>query len=270
MAGPASAAPASHVAPSALTVAAIAVVAYAACDMLHEVLGHGVATLIVPGVHALTLTTVAISTSASSRIVAAAGSLANLLAGVVALALARRGTRPTLARYFAWLFGSLNLLNATGYPLFSGLLDFGDWAVVIDGLAPHLAWRGVLVVAGIAAYVSSIRVSAGVLSSLIGVDDVRARQVHRYIMPAYLAGGLLLVAGSIPNPAGPSLILLSGASSGFGAMAGLLAVPAIVERRGRGAASGALRLGPSVPWLIAAIVTAAVFVFVIGPGIKLG
>lgn len=264
--GPAS--PASR-RPSPLTVAAIGVVAYAACDLLHEVLGHGVATLFVPGVHALSLSTVALTTSAESRPVAAAGSVANLLAGIVALVLARRGARPTAARYFLWLFGSLNLLNATGYPLFSGLFDFGDWAVVIAGLAPRVVWRGALVLAGLAAYATSIRASAAVLADLVGADDVRAKQVHRYIVPAYFAGGLLLVAGAIPNPAGPAFILSSGASSGFAAMAGLLAVPGIVERRGRGAAGAGLRLTTSAAWIAAAIATAAMFVFVIGPGVKL-
>ena len=50
----------------------VAVVAYAACDMLHEVLGHGLACALIPGVRALSLTTVALQTSAQSRLVAAA------------------------------------------------------------------------------------------------------------------------------------------------------------------------------------------------------
>jgi hypothetical protein len=253
--------------PSVLAVATIAVVAYASCDMVHELLGHGVATLFVPHVKPLVLSTVALSTSASSRIVAAAGSVANLIVGILGLAFARTGRGSPATRYFTWLFGSLNLLNATGYPFFSGVFDFGDWSVVIAKLEPHGVWRAAIAVIGMVAYVASIRASAGVLAGLLDDEDVRLRRVHRYVVPAYVIGGLLLVASAIPNPAGPSFILLSGASSGFGAMVGLLWVPRLVERGVNGAG---IRLRASVAWIIAAIVTAGVFIGVIGPGVKLG
>jgi hypothetical protein len=253
--------------PSILAVAAIAVVAYASCDMVHEVLGHGVATRFVPNVDPLVLSTVALSTSASSRIVAAAGSVANSIAGMLGLALARSGKGSPAVRYFFWLFGSVNLLNATGYPFFSGLFDFGDWSVVVAGLEPHGVWRAVLAVTGMVAYVAAIGASASTLGRLVGGDDVRLERVHRYVVPAYVTGGLLLVAGAIPNPAGPRYILLSGASSGFGAMVGLLWVP---RRVARGAAGPGIGLGTSVAWILAAIATAVVFIGVIGPGIRLG
>ena len=116
-----------------VTVGAVAVVAYALCDMVHEVLGHGTATLLSQHVKALTLTTVALSTSKSSRVVAAAGTIANLFASVAAFALWRRGSASATFRYFLWLLASLNLFNATGYLLFSGILGIGDWAVVMTG-----------------------------------------------------------------------------------------------------------------------------------------
>jgi hypothetical protein len=122
------------------TVIGIAMVAYAACDMVHEVAGHGLACALT-GVRALSLSTVALQTGSSSRLVAAAGSIANVVVGVLALIAFRRGPRSGATRYFLWLFASLNLLNGTGYLLFSGLLDVGDWAVVIAGFEPHWAWR---------------------------------------------------------------------------------------------------------------------------------
>ncbi|MGH7680822.1 MAG: hypothetical protein ACRENN_02425, partial [Candidatus Eiseniibacteriota bacterium] len=73
-----------------ITVAAIAVVAYAVCDMIHEVLGHGTATLLSPTVRAVMLTTVALSTEGSSRAVAAAGTIANLAAAILAFFLMSR------------------------------------------------------------------------------------------------------------------------------------------------------------------------------------
>jgi hypothetical protein len=103
-----------------LTTVAIAVAAYAFCDLVHEVVGHGTAALMVPGVHVLSLSSVALQTTGGSRIVAAAGSMANLIAGAAALALFHRRDRFSASDYFLWLFGSLNL-NGSGYPLYSGL-----------------------------------------------------------------------------------------------------------------------------------------------------
>src|SRR2546422_1924581 len=133
---------------SLFTVAAIAIVAYAACDMVHEVLGHGTAVLFSDQVRAVMLTTVALSTKGASRLVSAAGTIANLFAGLLALRFVGSGRGAGSARYFLWLFGSLNLLNATGYPLYSGILESGDWAAVTAGLQPHVAWRIALVVVG--------------------------------------------------------------------------------------------------------------------------
>ena len=260
------------------TVIAIAIVAYAGCDMAHEVLGHGVACLLV-GVRPLALSTVALQTGTSSRLVAAAGSIANVVFGMLAMWLFRRGRSFGAGRYFLWLFGALNLLNGTGYLLFSGLLDIGDWAVVISGHYPHWAWRGFIAAAGAALYIGAIRLIAGNLISLVRSGDVSRRDVGRLVFPSYIAGGLLLVAGSALNRIDPSLVLTSGVSSGFGAMVGLALVPRIVERRtvggagpgaGASAAAGPLRPLPfSRGWVIAGVVVALVFVLVLGPGVRL-
>jgi hypothetical protein len=212
------------------TVIAIAVVAYAADDMVHEVCGHGLACALT-GVRALSLSSVALQTGTSSRFVAAAGSMMNVVAGLLSLVVFRRARAFGAARYFLWLFATINLFNGTGYLLFSGLLDIGDWSVVIAGLSPHGAWRALLAVAGAALYLASARLSANGMASLARTGDVARGDVGRLVFPAYVAGGLLLVLASALNRVDPSLILTSGVSSGFGAMAGLAIVPAMVERR---------------------------------------
>src|SRR2546422_10830866 len=87
------------------TVIAIGTVAYAACGMVHEIIGHGLACALT-GVRALSLSTVALQTGSSSRFVAAAGPIANVVVGMFALSLFRRGTAFTAMRYFLWLFAS--------------------------------------------------------------------------------------------------------------------------------------------------------------------
>src|SRR6267142_5792773 len=138
------------------TTVAIAVTAYALCDLVHEVAGHGIAALIVPGVRVVSLSTVALQTTGDSRIVAAAGSIANVLAGSMALGLFHRLNRFSPGAYFFWLFGSLNLLNGSGYPLYSAVLGSGDWEIVVRGLQPAWIWRVSLGLIGAAAYTVAV------------------------------------------------------------------------------------------------------------------
>jgi len=84
-----------------------------------------------------------------------------------------------------------------------------------------------------------------------------------------LSGGLLLLAGAALNPISPQLILLSGASSGFAAMAGLLAIPRLVEGHTGDSSSHVPALGMSRGWLVLGIMTAVIFVASVGPGIPL-
>src|SRR5258706_9662042 len=95
--------------------------------MIHEAIGHGTAVALLPGVDALSISTVAVQTSAQSRLVAAAGSIANVVVGAILIVLARRRGRLDTIGYFLWLLATLNLLNGTGYLLFSGLTEIGDW-----------------------------------------------------------------------------------------------------------------------------------------------
>lgn len=101
--------------------ASMSVLSYALCDLAHELLGHGLATLLPLGVVAVSVSTVGLSTTASSPIVAAAGPLANLVLAS-ALLVARGSSVAPAWRYFAWLFGSLNAFNATAYLLYSAIL----------------------------------------------------------------------------------------------------------------------------------------------------
>lgn len=255
--------------PNLPTVIAVAVVAYAACDMIHEALGHGIACALTPGVSALSISTVALQTSAESRMVAAAGSIANVVVGILLFALLRTRKKFEPATYFLWLLATLDLLNGTGYLFFSGLLNVGDWSVVIAGLTPHWAWRAGMAILGMVAYTRSIALSASALTSFVRSGRPARRDVVRMVIPAYVAGGLLLVAGAARNRVSPDLIWLSGVSSGFGAMAGILVVPRIVRGATQDSAIVTPALRASLFWLILGVLTLAFFVGVLGPGIPI-
>jgi hypothetical protein len=251
------------------TVVAVAVAAYAGSDMVHEVLGHGLACAFSPTVRALSLSTVALQTDSSSRLIAAAGSIANIVVGLLAAALFRRRSAFDTKGYFLGLFTITNLLNGTGYLLFSGLLDVGDWALVIEGREPRWIWRSVIALGGAALYALVVRSAALQVIALVQRGLIAREEPSRLLFPAYITGGLLLVLGSALNPISPGLILSSGVSSGFGAMAGLAFIPGSVETRTAVTTSVGTPLPFSLGWSVAGIFVSLIFIGWLGPGVRL-
>jgi hypothetical protein len=251
-----------------LTTVAIAITAYALCDLVHEVVGHGTAAFLMPGVRVLSLSSVALQTTGSSRIVAAAGSIANLIVGSAALAFFCARDRFSAIVYFLWLFGSLNLLNGSGYLLYSAALGYGDWQVVVADLQHAWMWRAALGIAGAAAYAGVVLLSANVLARAVRTKQVSRTEIPRLVFPAYVTGDVLLVLAAAFNPIGPSLILLSGVSSGSGAMAGLMFVPRLIEHRTARHDTGTGCLPPASAWIVIGLVVGVAFVAIVGPGIR--
>src|SRR5215831_7294699 len=142
-------------APSAddtLTICAISIVAGILTNVLHEGIGHGLIALLT-GAESGVLTAVAWSSAFDSRWVEAGGTLANLAAAVVLwLVLRSHKGVPLSTPYFLLIACAFNLFTGSGYFLFSGVTDFGDWAMVIRGIRPQWLWRALLVILGACSY----------------------------------------------------------------------------------------------------------------------
>src|SRR5215469_10204475 len=125
-----------------LSICAISIVAGILTNVLHEGVGHGL-TALLTGAKSGVLSTVAWSSAFDSRLVEAGGTLANLAAGLVFwLALRSAKNASSRLRFFLLIGLAFNLFDGTGYFLFSGFTNFGDWAVVIAGLPGHWLWQG--------------------------------------------------------------------------------------------------------------------------------
>ena len=209
----------SNVAPAVdwLTVIAVAVVAHAvAVVVVHEGLGHGGACLLV-NCRPRLLTTMQFQgdersvPSAGVRLVTAGGTLANLIAATITVALLRRRReRASAGSFFLWLFATLNLLQATGYLLYSGVSNIGDWADVVHGFTPSWIWRGALTLVGGVAYWLATRWAMGQLGHhLHTTGAARVAEANRYTLIAYAAGGLLALAGGLFEPGGKFVVLIS-------------------------------------------------------------
>jgi hypothetical protein len=248
------------------TVVAISALACILQDVLHEGLGHGV-TAWLSGAHRLTMSTVALQSDVDTRWIAANGTLVNLLfAAILWLLLLRpRGYRPA-ARYFLVLAMAGNLFTGTGYFLFSGVFNFGDWAAVIRGLQPHWMWRLGLFVLGVAAYYASMRAVAAQLKPFHG-KDARSRRFRVLCWTPYFTDGILAGLAGLLNPLGLFYVLASALPSTLGANAGLLSLPSLMRRWSRSEEEPVGPVRRSAVWIAIAAVASLLFIFVLGRGI---
>jgi len=251
---------------STITAMAIAAIAYALADMVHEALGHGLVSLVVPGVKALSISTVALSAVGSSRLVAASGMVANVVVGSLMLWLFATRRQFTPGSYFLWIFGAVNLMNV-GYLAYSGVLRSGDWFGVIADLPMQRAWQIGLIAGGVAGYMAVLRLLAATMALQIRRFSLDGRDVRRVIIVSYFAGSALIVLGAVMNPI-ESLILLSGVAVGFAGTCGLVPVAGWIEpTTADGATRAAVRF--SGLWILCGVVVAAAFVLILGPGVQL-
>jgi hypothetical protein len=252
----------------ALTVCAISLLSAMLADGLHEGLGHGALALIT-GAQSGVLSTVAWSSTFDSRLVAAGGTLANLAAGIVFWIALRSTKRASVQFRFFLLTGvAFNLLAGTGYFFFSGVTNFGDWAVVIADLPAHWLWRTLLIVIGIAAYYVAVLVVGIELVRYVGVPRTEQRRLRKLTFIPYFSAALLLAAGGLLNPIGIQLVWQSALPGAAGAHNGLLwlryYIPkkTVPERESQG-------IGRNYVWIIVAAILSLFFIFGLGRGITL-
>lgn len=245
-----------------ITMVVVAALACILQDVLHEGLGHGV-TAWLSGAHKITMSTVALQSDIDTRWIAANGTLVNLFAaGILGLLLLRPQRYRPVTLYFLVLAMAGNLFTGTGYFLFSGVANFGDWRTVIEGLQPHWIWRLGLIVLGVASYYASMRLVMAKLRPFQGRDP---RSLRWVCWTPYFTAGVLAGLAALFSPLGLFYMFASALPSTLGANAGLLSLPGLM-RFGQRNEEG-LVIPRSVPWIIAGSIASLLFIFVLGRGI---
>ncbi len=163
---------------------------------------------------------------------------------------------------------AINLLSGTGYLLFSGLLDVGDWVVVVDGFEPAWVWRLILAVAGLILYLACIWIALASLNKFIGADDDRHRRAFKQSLMPYIVGSSTTTIGAFLNPISPLLILTSAASA-FGGTSALAWMSQLLKTRHFAAVdSDPLAVSRSWIWVVGSALLLLAHIFVLGPAVQ--
>ncbi|WP_309570975.1 hypothetical protein [Deinococcus sp.] len=262
------------------TVAALSALAYLLATALHEHLGHALSCAALGG-HLRELGAFYVDCDyrampgAAIRFVALAGPLLSLLTGLLSFA-ALRATPPqgTHRRVFLWLLGSIGLMTATGYLLFSGVTGLGDFGTSRDGLLYHAApeglWRGMMGVLGLAGYLLTVRVMLRSMDSLIGgAGRERVARAQRLSLTAYLTGGVVSLLIGVLNPVGVVILLTSAAAASLGGTSALAWGMMYLNRK-KDTGLPPLILPRSWAWIAAGIIFTVAYGLILGPSLRPG
>jgi hypothetical protein len=252
----------------ALTVCAISLISAILANVLHEGLGHGAVDLMT-GAQSGVLSTVAWSSAADSRLVAAGGPLVNLVLGIILWIALRAAKSATIQlRYFLLTGLAFNLFGATGYFFFSGVTNFGDWAAVIAPMHPHWLWRTLLVVVGIVTYYAAVLIVGIALVKYIGVPLSDPRRIRKLLYIPYFSAALILTAGGLLNPLGMQLVFESALPGAAGADAGLLWLQYYIPKKTEPSRAPEA-ITRSYVWISLAAAMSLFFIIVLGRGVTL-
>jgi len=219
--------------PDSVTLIAISCLAYVVSVALHEHAGHSAACALL-GSDAREMGAFYVDcddtrlSDLGLRLVALAGPVVSLLTGIAGFLIAGRLPRSSRAGYyFAWLLGSLGLMSAAGYLLFSGAAGIGDLGTTRDGVlygaAPEWLWRIVLFAFGALAYWWVVRIMCRTMAArLPGLDPISIRGARMVTMKSYFTGAVAYAAIGVLNPHGFLIIAISVLPSSLGGTCGLL------------------------------------------------
>ncbi|MBI5943376.1 MAG: hypothetical protein HY864_03335 [Chloroflexi bacterium] len=176
-------------------------------------------------------------TSMGYRFVAFAGPFASLLAGLLGMFLFNRTSRAnSQMKFFLWHFATVNLMIATGYFLFSGIIGIGDFGLDQYGVFYQVepAWlvRVSLTIVGLTAYFGVVLFSMKKMDTFIGgAGQERVNRAQMLSLLSWISGGVAAVLIGFLNPHGIIIVLISSVASCVGGTSGLAWMMQMLNRK---------------------------------------
>ncbi len=254
-----------------LMVVSITIISYLFAQIIHEGLGHGgMALLFGAKIIQVTNTNLqydptGISLSAS-RVIALAGTLANVVVGILALWFLRMPSiKSANMRFFLWLFGHINLFKGFGYLLIT-FAPIGDWHDVAERLPSQTLWMIGLTLLGAVTSLGTFFYAAWTLDEFVGKDtDLRRRAFTLTILP-YLVGGSVNVLATIVG-LGITIFTFTAALATFGGTFLMVWLGLAVGRPRPNTPLEPVTPIRDTGWLIAGVVATMFYLFWFGSGL---
>jgi hypothetical protein len=196
----------------------------------------------------------------------------NWLLAVLGIIWIQRARPTSSARFFPWLLLAVNGFIPSVYMVASPLVGFGDWMTILSRFEHQLLLRIFIVIIGInVTFAWFALVSRWLTRIVAGVPEGgRIPLARRLTLTAWLTGGALAIAAALLSPLGFPWALLIAAGSSLGTTFLMLPAARLADPGGRRVAPTAWDgVGPSILWIFTGTALAAIFVFVLGPGIEL-
>ena len=256
------------------TLVAVSTMAWAIANVLHEIVGHaGAAMLLGIPVRAVSTTTAyivgdEIETATQYRIINGAATPVNLVTGALALwALHRFTVSSPALRYFLWLFSVFSFTIVTWNLVTLPLLGAGDWGEVAETLEMRGLWTAFVLAVGIPVAIMGYALPLRWwMPDLSGHPELRRRITLIPIATLIVVQTLSTAASPFATAPAESNHLVA---SVF-AFAHFV-VWAMLANRGVGPRSAepptSIRLQRSIAWMVAGMIVFVLFVAVLGPGL---
>ena len=253
-----------------LTVVAIAAIAISFTVASHEGV-HALACLAVGGdlqEYSALYESCDSSTVSQGRIVAGSAPTYNLLAGVLLWIILRNSKRQASETlFFLWLLMLMNWFYGTGYFIFSGIANVGDWAVVINGWEPSWLWRVLMTIVGALFFVFFVWLGLQELGKIVGGEaDEQIRRANKLCILSYvtsfvviLMAGFFCPYGLLSLPVTAGLFAVAGALSPFLWMMRWFRTKRFVKLD-----KEPLEIHRKWQWLVAAVIVVFTYVFILG------
>lgn len=252
-----------------MTIASIALIAFILADTLQQGLGHALPALLTIAPFGM-LTAAGWSSAYDNSLIDSGGMLVNFaVALLAALALLTWRRSPPHPRLLLLLLCAFSLFAGSGYLVFAGLTDFGDWYSLLEG---HTAWnllRILLVVAGALLWISSLFITGSLLSRRCGALRSDRRRLFRLAFVSWLSAVLLACVSAAVNRIGIKFVLLSEFPATVFAQIALLLVPLCIPRAPSQPVTPPQPITRSWNWVAFSAAFTFAFIVLLGRGLAL-
>jgi hypothetical protein len=202
------------------------------------------------------------------KIVAGSAPILNLIAGTLVWIVLRNLRKQTPeTRLLLWLFMLMNWFYGACYFIFSGIVNIGDWAVVIDGWEPNWLWRVLITIIGTLLYIIFVRLTFQEFGRMIGgAADEQILRAKKICTMSYTTSFVVVLIAGFFCPYGLlGLPVTAGLAAVLGALSPLIWMMRWFQtNKFVKPASEPLEIHRKWQWLVAAVIVVFTYVFILG------